>query len=192
MLTNWSSRSNLAAKSRMKAELLIQGLYRGHGTNVLRIVPEVLMKFAIHDQLRVICGATAVDTSQVSVSTRVAAGSVTGLLRTALLHPLSVIRTRLAADIGPVDSGDLTTVKSRLYRGGIMQCALDTWKRERIRGFYGGAGLAAVTTVPYLAVCFSAYDILSRQLPSDKRSTHAWWFPALKIGTAAGTSFTQH
>jgi Mitochondrial carrier protein len=121
-----------------------------------------MLKFAIHDQLRVICGASTADPTQIPTSTRVAAASATGLLRTALLHPLSVIRTRLAADIGmpPVLStiaGGSTALKAwpavtqkarpqRLYQG-IWHCFMHTLGREGLWGLYRGSGLAAVTTV---------------------------------------------
>eukprot|EP00892_Ulva_mutabilis_P004340 jgi/Ulvmu1/2278/UM013_0125.1 len=177
------------------------GLYRGNGMNTIRLGPEVLLKFAVHDQLRILCGATAVDPSQISTPTRVAAASATGLLRTALLHPLSVLRTRLTADTGaalrappaatsaaaaaPPAATAAAQPQQRLYRG-IWHCARETWARERLAGLYRGAGAAAVTTVPYLALCFGTYDVLSTQLPSDKHSQRQWWYPIAKMGTAAG------
>jgi hypothetical protein len=218
----------------------------------------------------VICGASAADPTQISTSTRVAAASATGLLRTALLHPLSVVRTRLAADIGMPPALSGSTVGSstlnawpavvsqharpqRLYNG-IWHCFTDTFGREGFLGLYRGSGLAAVTTVrithvfdipsctrrlaylscsicmahvwpsheicmltclccsklalyllvcareegrkrqramymlqvPYLTICFGAYDQMTRLLPTDKQSVASWWFPLVKMGTAAG------
>lgn len=140
----------------------MQGLFRSHGANVTRLIPEVILKFAVHDQLRVICGASAADPSQISTTTRIAAASATGLLRTALLHPLSVIRTRLAADIGlaaeTVTSHASTAWPAvvsqqarplRLYQG-IWHCFTDTFGREGLWGLYRGSGLAAATTVRIL------------------------------------------
>ena len=167
----------------------MQGLYRGHGANMLRIAPEVMLKFGIHDQLKVIFGSAAADQAQLPLSSRIAAGSMTGVLRTALLHPLSVIRTRLTADMGdsshrhhgmPPHPG-----RARHYTG-IVHCIRETWQRERIRGFYAGSSLAAVSSVPYLAVCFSAYETLLATLPTDKQSVHEWWYPVAKMGCAAG------
>lgn len=182
----------------------IQGLFRGNGMNTLRLGPEVLLKFAVHDQLRILCGATAVDPSQISTPTRVAAASATGLLRTVLLQPLSVLRTRLTADSGaalrsplqhasasPPAPSALAPPLPRLYHG-IWHCARETWARERFAGLYRGAGAAAMTTVPYLAFCFGTYDVLSTQLPSDKHSQRQWWYPVAKMGTAAGAAPCMH
>lgn len=138
----------------------LQGLFRSHGANVTRLIPEVIIKFALHDQLRVICGATSTDASQISTASRVAAASATGLLRTALLQPLSVIRTRLAADVcctpalpslatAPSAWPAVASLQSRprrLYQG-IWHCLTDTFSKEGFRGLYRGSGLAAATTV---------------------------------------------
>lgn len=159
----------------------MQALWRGNVANTLRVAPEVMLKFGIHDQLRVIFGGAA-DSTHMSLSGRLAAGSATGVLRTTLLHPLSVIRTRLAADTG---GGAHAATPTRLYRG-VWACVLSTWRRERLAGFYGGFSVAMVSTVPYLTICFTAYDSLKALLPSDKHSVHLWWYPLCKMSMAAG------
>ena len=170
----------------------LQALYRGHGANVVRVVPEVLLKFSIHDQLRVICGSTAADQAQLPLSSRIAAGSLTGFLRTAFFHPLSVIRTRLTADMGEAahrhhhHHGVPPHPGRPRHFAGMWQCVRETWGRERLRGFYAGSGMAVLHTVPYLAACFSAYEALLSALPRDKESIHQWWYPVLKMGCATG------
>jgi Mitochondrial carrier protein len=165
----------------------MQGMYRGHGANVLRVMPEVMLKFGIHDQLKVICGSTAADQAQLPVASRIAAGSLTGVIRTALLHPLSVVRTRLTADMGPATAIPIAppTPGAPRHYSGIVQCVQETWRRERIRGFYRGASVAAVTSVPYLAVCFTSYESLLAALPTDRDSVHQWWYPVAKMSCAA-------
>lgn len=159
----------------------MQALYRGNGANVLRLIPEVMLKFGIHDQLRIICGASAADPAQLPLSSRIAAASLTGLFRTTLFHPLSVIRTRLTADSRPNVSR---------YRG-IYGCFRDTWQLERLRGLYSGFSLAAVLPMPYLTVCFVTYDSLVATLPRDKDAVHEWWYPIAKMGCAAGVLSAQ-
>jgi Mitochondrial carrier protein len=145
-----------------------------------------MLKFGIHDQLRVIFGGAA-DSTHMSLSGKLAAGSATGVIRTTLLHPLSVIRTRLTADMGATARGAST---ARLYSG-IWDCVLSTWRRERLLGFYGGFSVAMISTVPYLAICFTTYDSLKALLPQDKESVHLWWYPVCKMGMAAGTPTLQ-
>ena len=170
----------------------LQSLYRGNGINVLRVVPEVLLKFSIHDQLRVIVGATSMDSAQLPVSSRIAAGALTGVLRTALLHPLSVVRTRLTADMGdpaPRAARQRTHPGSSRHFSGIAQCVRETWQRERLRGFFGGFALASVASAPYLAVCFPVYELLVQTLPTEKQSVREWWYPFAKMGCATGAPF---
>lgn len=167
-------------------------MYRGNGANVLRVVPEVLLKFGIHDQLRVIVGATSVDSAQLPMSSRIAAGALTGVLRTALLHPLSVVRTRLTADMGdpgPRAARHRPSPGSAPHYSGIRQCVLETWQREKLRGFFGGFTLAAVSSAPYLAVCFPVYELLLQTLPTDKFAVHEWWYPVAKMGCATGAAW---
>jgi hypothetical protein len=56
--------------------LLLQALYRGNGANVLRLIPEVGFKFAVHDQFRVMFSPP--DGSPLGVAEKVAAGAATG------------------------------------------------------------------------------------------------------------------
>ena len=125
---------------------VLQALYRGNGVNVARIFPEVMLKCAVNDQFKVIFAPTS-DSKQSSIQSKLAAGAAAGALRTLAFHPLSVIRTRMAADAG-------------VLRGGVFTCVRNTWSKESFRGFYGGLGAAMLTTAPYLAVCFTLYDEL--------------------------------
>ena len=58
-------------------------------------------------------------------------------------------------------------------------------RREGVRGLYKGVGLSGVTATSYIAVSFAIYDQLNSQLPLDRASTSAWWFPAAKLGVGA-------
>jgi hypothetical protein len=60
----------------MLGTVLLQALYRGNGANVLRLVPEVGFKFAVHDQFRVMFSPP--DGSPLGVQEKMAAGAATG------------------------------------------------------------------------------------------------------------------
>jgi hypothetical protein len=169
----------------------MQALYRGNGANVLRVVPEVMLKFGIHDQLRAVVGVTSADPSELPLSSRITAASLTGLLRAILLQPLSVIRTRLTADKGQPTGSKLARwgPNRRTYHG-IWHCIYHSWTSRGLHGFYQGFTLAAVSSVPYLTVCFSTYDLLLEMLPKDKHSMHEWWYPFQKMGCAAGVQIS--
>ena len=70
---SWSSRS------RKKGAHLLQALYRGNGANVLRLVPEVALKFGLNDQLKILF--TPADGGSMSFSRKLAAGATAGVLK---------------------------------------------------------------------------------------------------------------
>ncbi|CAL8463599.1 g3133 [Coccomyxa elongata] len=150
-------------------------LYRGNGANVLRLVPEVGLKFALNDQFRTMF--TPSDGRPIGFEGRLAAGAATGILKTALFYPLDLAWTRLAADTaGKTDR--------RLYTG-LLHCISQTYHYEHLRGLYKGVVLSGATVVPYLAVSFAVYDHLKAQLPDDRASRATWWHPLAKIGMGA-------
>ena len=57
----------------------LQALYRGNGANVLRLVPEVGLKFALNDQFRTMF--TPSDGRPIGFEGRLAAGAATGILK---------------------------------------------------------------------------------------------------------------
>ncbi len=56
-----------------------QALYRGNGANVLRLVPEVALKFGFNDQLKIMF--TPADGKPMSFSRKLAAGATAGVLK---------------------------------------------------------------------------------------------------------------
>ena len=57
----------------------MQALYRGNGANVLRLVPEVGLKFALNDQFRTMF--TPSDGRPIGFEGRLAAGAATGIVK---------------------------------------------------------------------------------------------------------------
>lgn len=74
----------------------LRALWRGNGTNVVRLLPDVAFRFAVHDQFRVMFAP--MDGSPPGVGEKLAAGAATGILKTLLFYPLDVCRTRITAD----------------------------------------------------------------------------------------------
>ena len=58
---------------------MLQALYRGNGANVLRLVPEVALKFGFNDQLKIMF--TPADGKPMSFSRKLAAGATAGVLK---------------------------------------------------------------------------------------------------------------
>jgi hypothetical protein len=155
-------------------------------------VPEVALRFAVADQFRIMFGPA--DGSPPSVRERAAAAAAAGALRTLLLYPLDVARTRIAADVGGGVAAGATaaatttttpTVVPRSYTG-IGQALLATWRAEGRRGLYRGLAPSLAGSAVYTAAALVAYDELRGALPADRRSREAAWYPLLQVGAGAG------
>ena len=54
----------------------MQALYRGNGAHVLRLVPEVALRFTLHERLRVMC--SPLDGRPIGPEGKLMAGGLTG------------------------------------------------------------------------------------------------------------------
>mmetsp|Transcript_15731 Transcript_15731/g.44017 ORF Transcript_15731/g.44017 Transcript_15731/m.44017 type:complete len:320 (-) Transcript_15731:209-1168(-) len=166
----WDALRSIGQREGFKA------FYRGNGVNVVRLFPDVVLKFALHDQVKQMFAQ--VDPSKApSFRDRLAISSTTGLLRTTIAYPLEVVRTRITADTSKV-------AHTALYRG-ITDCLVKTYKREGLGGLYKGYFLSAAGVVPYLAISFAAYDELKESLPDSKEFKASIWHPLAKISIGA-------
>ena len=153
----------------------MQAYFRGNGANVLRLVPDTAIKFALHDSFKVMFAPP--DGRPLGVTGKLAAGSATGIIKCMASYPLELVRTRLAADTAGRG-------QARLYRG-ITHCLMHTWRHEGTRGLYKGLVASTAAVAPYLALSFTAYDELQSRLPDDRDARSAWWYGFTKLGCGA-------
>lgn len=71
----------------------IRSLWRGNGTNVLKIAPETAIKFAAYEKLKTLIQS---DPSQIGTLERFIAGSLAGATAQTSIYPMEVVKTRLA------------------------------------------------------------------------------------------------
>lgn len=79
---SWSTICYDAIRSAFHRAVLpsaVQALYRGNGANVLRLVPEVALKFGLNDQLKIMFAPA--DGRPMSFSRKLAAGATAGVLK---------------------------------------------------------------------------------------------------------------
>lgn len=152
-------------------------LWRGNGTNVIRIAPEVALRFALHDQLLTMFSPT--DGTPLGFSGKLAAGAAAGILRTVVCYPWDLAATRLAADVYPLPS------KPAYIYHGLSHCLSHTLLHEGFRGLYKGVLMSGLGASCHIAASFTAYDEMNRRLPRDRPTCSTWWFPAAKIATGA-------
>ncbi|KAM3258544.1 hypothetical protein ACQJBY_050353 [Aegilops geniculata] len=128
-----------------------RGLYRGNGTNALRVFPSKAIHFMAYEQYRSwllgavpsLGGGPVVD---------LLAGSAAGGTSLIATYPLDLARTRLACRA--TDAGVFGVLRSAYAEGGV-------------RGLYRGACPSLARVLPTAGLRFYVYESLKRRLPED-------------------------
>ena len=167
-------------------EGLLSG-WRGNLANVARLVPQTFVTFGLWDALHRDTGPRGPRQDR-SPLADAAAGGLTGVAALALLHPLDVVRTRLAADVGTGRGG-----RGRRYAG-FGDCVRSVTRGAGgggLRGLYRGAGLALPGVFIYRSLFFS-YDAFKEAAFVDESEAHLVGRWGVAQGTTALASLASH
>ena len=165
----------------------LRGLFRGNGSNVLRIVPAVALQFFFYDIFRrfifdhPFVPITETDSQkrqkmELGTVQRLVAGAGAGIAACVLTYPLDFIRARLTLQAGP----------NALY-GGILDGFRQVYHNEGIRGFYRGLWPSCVGIAPYLGLDFAVYEGLKKCVPVDGEEGKPAKTALFACGAVAGT-----
>lgn len=121
-----------------------KGLFKGNGTNVIKIVPETAFKLTAYGKIKdFVCR----NPKNPSTWDRFFSGGLAGLFTQVFIFPLDLAKTRLAAS-------------SKGEFNGLAHCLSSTYKMEGFKGLYRGLGASVVGTVPYCAVDLGTFNTL--------------------------------
>ena len=119
--------------------------WRGNGVNVLKIMPESAVKFAVNDLIsKRIC---ADPTHHMEAHERFLAGALAGVAAQSFVYPLEIAKTRLA--VSPEGA----------YKG-LIDCLTSTVRQEGFRALYRGFGTSALGIVPYAGTDLMVFNTL--------------------------------
>lgn len=155
----------------------IASLWRGNGTNVLRVLPTYASRFWLYGQ----CERALPQSLQQPDVRRLCAGALAGAGALLVTHPLDTVRTRLAAARLGLGGG-------QAYAG-PADCLRETWRREGVRGLYAGCAMSLVEIAPYTAVAFAGYEGVKQRL-CRKEGGHASMPARLVAGLVSGITAT--
>lgn len=159
-----------------------RALYRGNSAQVLRILPDTLIKFMVNDTLKVMFAPP--DGRPIGLTGKLAAGTATGMLKCVMVYPLDLARTRMAADV--------SRPGHPLAYEGLAHCLQSTLQHEGWRGLYRGLLASMMGVGPYLGISFTMYDELQQLIPDDRASRNSPWYALAKMGTGITAGLTAH
>jgi len=126
----------------------ILSLYKGNGANVLRIIPNYALKFALNDTFRDIVGKPNQAPSEFTFLQLLLSGSLSGLCTITAVYPLDVIRTRLALS---------ESLSLHVKYKGITHCVRHVVQTEGFFGLYKGIGTTWL--VGMLVLVFHSHQV---------------------------------
>lgn len=165
-----SRKGAIATLSRIVKEEGFVGLWRGNGTNCLRVFPSKAVLFSANDvyksNLRWMMGRERLSPGYGFVT-----GSIAGVTACFCTYPLDFARTRLSGAFKGDNSGGLSAV----LRG--------TLREEGFRGLYKGIYPTLLGSLLYEGIKFGAYDTIAWSMPKVNTRL-APFFPPANVADA--------
>jgi len=147
------------------------GLFKGNGTNVIRIAPYSAVQFFSFEKYKIFLASHPILKKRNVTIENLIAGAFAGLTALISTYPLDLIRTRLT----------IQTTEQK-YNGILhtFQCVV---KEEGVKSLYKGVIVSSMGIAPYVAINFAVYDGLKRTLVKKKSIS---LFESLAFGGIAG------
>ncbi|KAI3728142.1 hypothetical protein L6452_16772 [Arctium lappa] len=160
----------------------VLSLWRGNGSSVLRYYPSVALNFSLKDLYKSVLRSRSSQQSTFlsGPSANFIAGAAAGCTTLVIIYPLDIAHTRLAADLGRMES--------RQFHG-IRHFLLTVWAKDGIRGIYKGLPASLQGMVVHRGLYFGGFDTIKERMSKDAPSEVAlWkrWIVAQAVTTSAG------
>ena len=121
----------------------ILNLWKGNGTNLIRIFPYSGLQFMTYD----LCKEVFLkDNRDTTTQERLLFGTISGVVATTFTHPVDVLRHRLMC------YPNITSLRGS---------AVDLYKENKFRGFFKGYGSTVISLTPFIALNFTIFDCSS-------------------------------
>ena len=161
-----------------------QGLisfWRGNVANLTRYFPSQSLTFAFKDRFRSIMKLETQTNKTIVVLGNFAASGAAGGGALALLYPLDMARTRLAADVG-------LNLESRRFKG-TFHCLSSIYTENGVRGLYAGIGVSMIGVILFRSLFMGGYDVVKQFSGITPEHTPFWkkFLAAQGVTLTAGT-----
>ncbi|RNA12937.1 calcium-binding mitochondrial carrier S -2 isoform X2 [Brachionus plicatilis] len=125
----------------------LTSLWRGNGMNVIKIAPEVALKFTFYEEMKILFINDK--NREANVLERFLSGSIAGGLAQSFIYPLELLKTRMVLR----KTGEYSS---------ILDCARKVIKNEGMRSFYKGYIPNILGIIPYAGTDLAVYETLKR------------------------------
>ncbi|XP_074268204.1 mitochondrial carrier protein CoAc1 [Silene latifolia] len=151
----------------------IQGLYKGNGASVIRIIPYAALHFMAYERYRYWLYDNCPSLGTGSI-VDLLAGSAAGGTAVLCTYPLDLARTKLAYQV--VDSRSNFGTSTGFSRSsasyiGIRDVFRKVYNEGGARGLYRGVGPTLVGILPYAGLKFYIYEELKRKVPEEHQKS---------------------
>jgi len=165
--TQWQS------LKRILQEEGVQGFFRGNGANCIRVFPYTGVQFLSMSEYSKAYKSFK-GSKSLSAWEKQFVGGFAGVTSVLLTYPLDMVRGRLTAQGGAVESVQ--------YKG-LMDGCYKILKQEGFRGLYSGIAPTLIGIYPYVALNYTTYETLKEYAPNG--DTFMW---RIFAGSVAGTT----
>ncbi|KOM42152.1 hypothetical protein LR48_Vigan04g235000 [Vigna angularis] len=148
-----------------------QGLYKGNGAGVIRIVPYAALHFMTYERYKswilnnypMLGSGPCID---------LLAGSAAGGTSVLCTYPLDLARTKLAYQVVDTRGGIKDGMRgAQPTHNGIKGVLTSVYKEGGARGLYRGAGPTLTGILPYAGLKFYMYEKLKTYLPEEHQKS---------------------
>ncbi|KMT04872.1 hypothetical protein BVRB_7g170400 [Beta vulgaris subsp. vulgaris] len=170
----------------------IQGLYKGNGASVLRIVPYAALHFMTYERYRswLYDNCPSLGTGPV---VDLIAGSASGGTAVLCTYPLDLARTKLAYQVVDTRSTFRSSMNCSNFSSsysGIQDVFRRVYNEGGVRSLYRGVGPTLVGILPYAGLKFYIYEELKRRVPAEHQNSIVLRLSCGALAGLFGQTFT--
>ena len=146
----------LSEAQKIVADEGVAALWKGHSTNVIRVLPYAGIHFASHDLFEMLLKpspgevASADPRGQLSTSRKFACGAMAGAIPTTITYPLDMVRAKMAIKTGKVR---------------LLGVTRQVVAESGVRGLFKGLSAGLIGIVPYSGTAWTVKGHLGERLP---------------------------
>uniref|UniRef100_A0A7C9ESL1 Uncharacterized protein n=1 Tax=Opuntia streptacantha TaxID=393608 RepID=A0A7C9ESL1_OPUST len=170
----------------------VQGLYKGNGASVLRIVPYAALHYMTYEQYRYRLWENCPSLGTGPI-VDLLAGSAAGGTAVLCTYPLDLARTKLAyqvVDKRPTVGSNMGSICSSTSYNGIRDVFSRVYSEGGIRGLYRGVGPTLAGILPYAGLKFYIYEELKRRVPEEHQKSILLRLSCGAMAGVVGQTFT--